>query len=289
MPPRPVRSTQGPISNQGAGGTPALDASSRSDSSISTAPSSSPVTPRGNPIAASALERGVSEAYEPLPEQLATSEDNRRLNDLVARLQQQLEDMQNNANRSARHVTIEQDERPIKEDFMAPTDYTTTGSRSKIKSSDLPKFYGKDHEDVDQWIEKVTAIFEYSNMRNNELLQHLPMILQGNALQWFTQLGARRHRYATWKEWQDAIRNAFYMPNHKANLRSRHENVGKMLTIARKKSKNVWEEMDHMYEEPEQPVDAENVTFDAAPLTQLLSDKERQAIIDKYFASKEYL
>lgn len=142
-----------------------------------------------------------------------------RLNELVASLQTQVEDMQRERpNRSARHATVES-ERPIRELSEAVTDFSTDGRRNKIKASDLPKFSGKDHEDVDQWIEKVTAIYEYSGIRDSDLLQQLPMVLQGNAQTWFVGLGKRRHRLHNWSDWQQAIRNAFYLPNHKANLR----------------------------------------------------------------------
>ncbi|KAJ9091110.1 hypothetical protein QFC21_007316 [Naganishia friedmannii] len=40
------------------------------------------------------------------------------------------------------------------------TTYTNEHPRSKIKPSDLPKFYGNDTDDVDDWIEKVSAILD---------------------------------------------------------------------------------------------------------------------------------
>lgn len=92
--------------------------------------------------------------------------------------------------------------------------------RSKLKASDLPKYNGRDNEDIDQWIEKVTAISEFSNCQDSGLLQRLPMILQGKALTWFTQLGReKRNPLLTWAQWQLALRNAFYLPNHKSTLR----------------------------------------------------------------------
>jgi hypothetical protein len=46
------------------------------------------------------------------------------------------------------------------------------------------------------------------------------MVLQGNALTWFTQLvNIRRSTLVTWKDWQKALHNAFYLPNHKSALR----------------------------------------------------------------------
>jgi hypothetical protein len=40
--------------------------------------------------------------------------------------------------------------------FTSNSTYSNEHPRSKIKPSDLPKFYGKDNEDVDEWIEKVS-------------------------------------------------------------------------------------------------------------------------------------
>ena len=205
MPPRTLRSVQGSQNSSAAGSTPAqpplpAPTSSRSEATLSPAPSTStsPDTPRGPPVTLASIERGEHGAEELLEEMPPTADDHRRLEDLVARLSRQLEDLQRHAvipeQLPERHVTIERDT-PARDYSMTPSHPATDLTRSRIKSSDLPKFHGKDHEDVDQWIEKVNAIYEYSGMRDNELLQHLPMILQGNALQWFTQLGARRHRF----------------------------------------------------------------------------------------------
>lgn len=142
-----------------------------------------------------------------------------RLNQLVASLQTQVEDIQRDRpNRGTRHATVEQ-ERAIREMSEALTEFSTEGRRNKITASDLPKFSGKDHEDVDQWIKKLTAIYGYSGIRDSALLQQLPMVLQGNAQTWFVGSGQRRHRLHNWSDWQQAIRNGFYLPNHKANLR----------------------------------------------------------------------
>ena len=87
-------------------------------------------------------------------------------------------------------------------------------TRSKLKPSDLPKFYGKDTEDVDDWIDKVSAITTYSNAKDPELLKLLPLLLNGNASEWFTTLGDEgRRRLNTWDAWKAALRNAFYLPD----------------------------------------------------------------------------
>lgn len=93
-------------------------------------------------------------------------------------------------------------------------------TRSKLKPSDLPKFYGKDTEDVDDWIEKVSAITTYSNAKDPELLKLLPLLLNGNASEWFTTLGDEgRRRLNTWDAWKAALRNAFYLPDQEMRKR----------------------------------------------------------------------
>jgi hypothetical protein len=43
--------------------------------------------------------------------------------------------------------------------FGSPQPIRITNSGHKLKASDFPNFYGKDNEDIDEWIEKVSAIF----------------------------------------------------------------------------------------------------------------------------------
>ncbi|KAJ9117424.1 hypothetical protein QFC22_004274 [Naganishia vaughanmartiniae] len=93
--------------------------------------------------------------------------------------------------------------------------FTNEQNRSKIKPSDLLKFFGKDTEDVDEWIEKVSAIFTYSRARDIDLLRILPLLLHGNASEWFTTLGEEgRARLISWDAWKAALRNGFYLPDH---------------------------------------------------------------------------
>ncbi|KAI5454141.1 hypothetical protein NCC49_005131 [Naganishia albida] len=104
--------------------------------------------------------------------------------------------------------------------FASNSTYTNEHPRNKIKLSDLPKFYGKDNEDIDEWIEKVSAIFTYSGARDTELLRILPLLLQGNASEWFTTLGDEgRAGLQTWSAWKAALRNGFYLPDHEMTKR----------------------------------------------------------------------
>jgi hypothetical protein len=226
MPPRPTRSTQAGSSNLSASAadpttptpSPAPEDRSRREESRRTEESLTP--PPASPMQA-ALDRASAEfeaIHLPAP-RLATAAEVERLNEIVAQLQAKLlENSPPPPRRQERHPTFERDT-PIREASHAPTNYSSAPNKPKLKASDLPKFYGKDREDVDQWIEKVSAIFEYSGVHDSDLLQQLPLVLQGNALTWFTQLGKERHALRTWHDGQLAIRSAFYMPNHRANLR----------------------------------------------------------------------
>jgi hypothetical protein len=139
-----------------------------------------------------------------------------RLQDLVRQLQLDNADLREDLAQRSTIAAEDLDQKPVSE-FGS---HGTHAQGTRLKASDLPKFNGRDNEDVDQWIEKVTAIFDFSGASNAALLQQLPLILQGNALTWFTQLGReKRSTFLTWDHWQTAIRNAFYMPNHRANLR----------------------------------------------------------------------
>jgi hypothetical protein len=126
-----------------------------------------------------------------LPEpRVATAYELSQLNEIIAGLQRRVEGLQalHVQERQERHPTFET-ESSYREASYAPSNYTFAPNKPKLKASDLPKFSGKDNEDVDQWIEKVSAIYEYSGVHDSDLLQQLPLVLQGNALTWFTQLG----------------------------------------------------------------------------------------------------
>ncbi|KAJ9128117.1 hypothetical protein QFC24_000409 [Naganishia onofrii] len=220
MPPRPARSTQAASSNIPVRDTPLVTPASRSSSTTPSARSNESLTPVPSTPVHEPLESSTEPEDLLLPQpRLATAAEVERLNDIIAGLQRQVEGMNTiPSERHERHPTFER-ETPRREMSYAPTSYSSAPHHPKLKASDLPKFSGKDNEDVDQWIEKVSAIFEYSGVHDSDLLQQLPLVLQGNALTWFTQLGKDRLALRTWHDWQLAIRNAFYMPNHRANLR----------------------------------------------------------------------
>lgn len=88
-------------------------------------------------------------------------------------------------------------------------------SHTKIKASDLPKFRGDKGEDVEVWIEQVSAIFEAIRCTKSEIVALLSVILKDNALKWFTRLGVKgRSQLPTWMHWQDALRQRFLKANY---------------------------------------------------------------------------
>lgn len=119
---------------------------------------------------------------------------------------------------------------PVNNAFVPPqptSDFRTSQPRSsqqpangiKLRPSDFPKYNGLNKtQDIDDWIEQVGAIYEYSQAEEFQLLQILPLLLEDTALEWFTGLRNRRHRYPTWSAWQEALKNAFRPPNYREQL-----------------------------------------------------------------------
>jgi hypothetical protein len=100
------------------------------------------------------------------------------------------------------------------------TDHAFSSSQhppTKIKASDLPKFKGEKGDDVEVWIEQVSAIFEANHCTNSEIVAFLSVILKDTALKWFTRLGPKgRSQFPTWIHWQDALRQRFLKANYLA-------------------------------------------------------------------------
>jgi hypothetical protein len=90
-------------------------------------------------------------------------------------------------------------------------------SHSRVKASDLPKFKGDKGEDVEVWIEQVSAIFGANRCSDEEIVAFLSVILKDTALKWFTRLGLKgRSPFPTWSDWQDALRQRFLKANYLA-------------------------------------------------------------------------
>lgn len=97
------------------------------------------------------------------------------------------------------------------------TTATKSSSSTKVKASDLPKFFKGKTDDVEVWLEQLSAIFEANGCTNSEINALLSVILKGTALKWFTRLGPKgRSQFPTWSHWQEALRQRFLKANYLA-------------------------------------------------------------------------
>jgi hypothetical protein len=96
-----------------------------------------------------------------------------------------------------------------------PPPASSQNPHTKIKASDLPKFKGDKGEDVETWIEQLSAIFQANRCSDLEIVAFLSVILKDTALKWFTRLGVKgRSQFVTWMDWQDALRQRFLKANY---------------------------------------------------------------------------
>jgi hypothetical protein len=94
-------------------------------------------------------------------------------------------------------------------------DHSLLEATSKIKASDLPKFSGGKDEDVETWIQQISAIFDVNRSSTSEIVAFLSVILKDTALRWFTRLGSKgRARLLTWTLWKEALRHRFLKANY---------------------------------------------------------------------------
>jgi hypothetical protein len=86
---------------------------------------------------------------------------------------------------------------------------------SKIKASDLPKYSGLDTEDIEVWIERLSAIFEANRVTDAEIIGHISVTLKDNASLWYTKLGSDvRSSLSTWADWKKVLRQRFQKANY---------------------------------------------------------------------------
>lgn len=123
--------------------------------------------------------------------------------------------------RQTRPVFTPREETPVyRNSNRSATPTVTTVAPAKLKATDFPTFKGHDGEDVDAWIEKVTAILDYSGAPDAAFLQLLPSILKDNALSTFISFGQEhRANLRTWEEWQHALREAHQLPDYEESMR----------------------------------------------------------------------
>ena len=57
----------------------------------------------------------------------------------------------------------------------------TSTTSVRLRANELPRFHGKDEEDIDVWIEQVSAIYEASKCDEAELLRTIPLVSRDEA------------------------------------------------------------------------------------------------------------
>jgi hypothetical protein len=70
-------------------------------------------------------------------------------------------------------------------------------SKMRLKPDSLPRFFGSKTDDVEDWLERVNAIYEGTNCEEGELLASLPLILKGKAFRWYYKMRKRNKRSLT--------------------------------------------------------------------------------------------
>jgi hypothetical protein len=86
---------------------------------------------------------------------------------------------------------------------------------AKVKASDLPKYGGLDTEDIEVWIERLSAIFEANRVTDTEIIGHISVTLKDNASLWYTKLGSDvRSSLSTWADWKRVLRQRFQKANY---------------------------------------------------------------------------
>lgn len=92
----------------------------------------------------------------------------------------------------------------------------------RLKPHHLPTFHGSNTDDsVDNFIDQVDAIWDFSQVPESSLIMILPLVLKDHAFKWFASLGPERTQLTTWDAWKTALRNAFRPPNYEEYIHVR--------------------------------------------------------------------
>ncbi|GHJ85170.1 hypothetical protein NliqN6_1572 [Naganishia liquefaciens] len=90
-------------------------------------------------------------------------------------------------------------------------------ARNSHQGLGLTEIRGNKGEDVEVWIEQVSAIFDSNRCSNEDIVALLSVILKDTALKWFTRLGQKgRAKFPTWMDWQEGLRQRFLQANYLA-------------------------------------------------------------------------
>lgn len=104
--------------------------------------------------------------------------------------------------------------------YSYPYQGPVVGQMSKVRATDLPKFKGADDEDIELWIQQLSAIFEANRVSDAEILDHISITLKDNASLWYVKLGSDvRSSLATCDSWKHALPQRFQKANNNTDKR----------------------------------------------------------------------
>ncbi|AAW46799.1 hypothetical protein CNBM1580 [Cryptococcus deneoformans B-3501A] len=106
---------------------------------------------------------------------------------------------------------------------IGKTDFALSTSQStQLKASDLPKFYGRDDDDIVDWVQKISSIKRGSQATDIDILRLLPSLLRSNSLNYYARLSEKEHTsLTTWAAWSKELQDRFFLPNRLADLKER--------------------------------------------------------------------
>jgi hypothetical protein len=89
-----------------------------------------------------------------------------------------------------------------------------------------PVYSGKDEEDLDAWIYKMTQYMTIRRISNSEMLRRIPSFLDKLALGWYRQLQedievGHKHTLESWDDFEQEIRRNFEAPNLQQEVRTK--------------------------------------------------------------------
>ncbi|UOH84748.1 hypothetical protein LQV05_001561 [Cryptococcus neoformans] len=95
----------------------------------------------------------------------------------------------------------------------------STSQPTRLKASDLPKFYGRDDDDIVYWVQKISSIKRGSQATDSDILRLLPSLLRGNAFNYYARLSEKEHTsLTTWAAWSKEPQDRFLPPNRLDDL-----------------------------------------------------------------------
>ncbi|OWZ49286.1 hypothetical protein C356_02440 [Cryptococcus neoformans c45] len=95
----------------------------------------------------------------------------------------------------------------------------STSQPTRLKASDLPKFYGRDDDDIVYWVQKISSIKRSSQATDSDILRLLPSLLRGNAFNYYARLSEKEHTsLTTWAAWSKELQDRFLPPNRLDDL-----------------------------------------------------------------------